>query len=82
MGENDNGYIKDKKYIEECFRQNEREHQEIKELLAEIKNKYCMDVIILKTQVKILGTAILLMFPPLLTLIVKAIIVWINGRGQ
>jgi len=84
-----NGYSEDKKYIDKCFeenkedhermeKQNHAEHAEIKKDLSAIKDIYVKDVIVLKTQVRLLGIAIILMIPAVLGLIGRAIIAWVE----
>lgn len=89
MSGGNGGYTEDKGAIEMGFaqntldhatiiKQNHEDHLEIKKVLDEIRTSYCPDVIILKTQVKMLGTAILIMIPAVLGLITKAIISWVE----
>jgi hypothetical protein len=89
MSVGNGGYSIDKKSIEQCFEQNEKDHTaiakqnhedhaEIRKVLDEIKSVYCPDVIILKTQVKMMGTALLLTIPAVLGLIAKSIVSWVE----
>jgi len=89
MSVENGGYSQDKKFIEQCFEQNDKDHDDmakqnttehlkIEKILSEIKETYCPDVIVLKTQVKIIGTTLLVVISAILGLITKAIISWVE----
>jgi hypothetical protein len=85
----DSGYDEYKKSIETSLARNESDHKniiaqnntdhsEIKIMLMKVLNDYVPDIIVLKTKVKTLEMAAIIIAPTVLGLVAKAIISWVE----